>query len=521
MKKSGIYIIQSISKPERIYVGSTVYLDRRKSCHFHSLRKKTHDNPKLLNHAIKYGIKDLSFTVIEQFKFISKEHLLAREQFFIDTLKPWFNITKTAGSSLGVKHTKESRKKMSESAKKKPKISEETRQKMSKSQSRRKMPEEVKRKLSIAKKGIPPTHIVMEAARRARLGIKQSEETKRKRRETMLRLGYPRKGQILGMLGKHHRDESKKRISLSIKEVWKERLASNYISPLKGKSIYTEEERLQRTKIAKIRYKKKLKLMAELHINELTAENLINAEIPMNHVLIETDVDWSNKKSKGGIIVGFNEDVLFAEGDSSHVADLTIPYGIVKKTPKLLYFNPDDSNSMDWETSIEIKEGDMVWFSLMESRNAVCVLCEQKLYRILPYADCYVAKRRFNMMERLDFALFFNISLDETIKEVCIPLNGYVLCEILYKPKISPLDALSENMVDNTRGRVKHVGAPPKAYLRKEYCHIEDLRVGDEVLFDNPAAVFLLERTKALAQFDGDNLYWVVPRRRISLILNR
>ena len=337
----------------------------------------------------------------------------------------------------------------------------------------------------------------------------------------MLRLGYPRKGQILGMLGKHHRDESKKRISLSIKEVWKERLASNYISPLKGKSIYTEEERLQRTKIAKIRYKKKLKLMAELHINELTAENLINAEIPMNHVLIETDVDWSNKKSKGGIIVGFNEDVLFAEGDSSHVADLTIPYGIVKKTPKLLYFNPDDSNSMDWETSIEIKEGDMVWFSLMESRNAVCVLCEQKLYRILPYADCYVAKRRFNMMERLDFALFFNISLDETIKEVSIPLNGYVLCEILYKPKISPLDALSENMVDNTRGRVKHVGAPPKAYLRKEYCHIEDLRVGDEVLFDNPAAVFLLERTKALAQFDGDNLYWVVPRRRISLILNR
>jgi len=240
---------------------------------------------------------------------------------------------------------------------------------------------------------------------------------------------------------------------------------------------------------------------------ELTREELDRAEIPMNHVLVEMIHTSVGIKSKGGVILGFLVDDVFAEGDDSHSANMAECYARVYKVPKALYFNPDDPQSMDWDVDMELQVGDMVWFSIMESKNSPEILCEKTLYKSIPFSDCYIAKRIYKGGPCDSYEV--------------IPLNGYVLCEILYKPKLSDLDVLSENTVDKTKGRVKYVGTPPKAYLRKEYCHIDDLQVGDEVLFDNPAAVFLLERTKALATFDGDNLYWCCPRRRISLILNR
>jgi len=219
------------------------------------------------------------------------------------------------------------------------------------------------------------------------------------------------------------------------------------------------------------------------------------------------------------VILGFNVDTTYAEGDdNSWVADLAECYARVYKVPKALYFNPDDPLSMDWETEMELWVGDMVWFSIMESKNSPEILCENALYKSIPYSDCYVSRRLVQYCP-ISTHIRYTGGVDPILETTC--LNGYVLCERLFKPKLGDLDVLSEDMVDKTKGRVKFVGTPPKAYLRESYCHIDDIRVGDEVMFDNPAVVFLLERTVALANFDGDNLYWVVPRRRISLILNR
>jgi group I intron endonuclease len=65
---------------------------------------------------------------------VSKEVLIEREQHYIDELDPFFNICKVAGSPLGVKHSKETRRKMSEAhkGKKMGPHSEETKRKMSK-----------------------------------------------------------------------------------------------------------------------------------------------------------------------------------------------------------------------------------------------------------------------------------------------------------------------------------------------------------------------------------------------------
>jgi hypothetical protein len=208
------------------------------------------------------------------------------------------------------------------------------------------------------------------------------------------------------------------------------------------------------------------------------------------------------------VVIGFNTDTTYAEGDNSWVADLAECYAEVYKTPHQLFFDPDDPQTMDWETEMELNIGDVVWFSIMESKNAFEVICENNLYKSVPYADCYVCKRDIPTPDGRDAT-------------ITIPLNGYVLCKPVYLPKLSHLDALSEDQIDKSRGTIAFIGNAPKRYLREEYCHIDDLRVGDEVVFDPKTPLFLLERTKSLTKFNGDNLYWVCQRRRISLVLNR
>jgi group I intron endonuclease len=98
-KGHAIYKIVS-KKNGRIYVGSSVCFIKRKKQHIYDLKNKKHCNIKLLNHYNKYD-DDLYFEVLEKVKH--KENLIKREQYYIDTLNPFFNICKKAGSSLGRK----------------------------------------------------------------------------------------------------------------------------------------------------------------------------------------------------------------------------------------------------------------------------------------------------------------------------------------------------------------------------------------------------------------------------------
>jgi len=82
-------------------VGSAINYNKRFTQHSYSLIKKNHCNSKLQNHFNKYGKEDLIYEIIELVHL--KENLIRREQHYIDTLKPFFNICQKAGSTLGYK----------------------------------------------------------------------------------------------------------------------------------------------------------------------------------------------------------------------------------------------------------------------------------------------------------------------------------------------------------------------------------------------------------------------------------
>ena len=97
--KSGIYIITNIVN-KKFYIGSAINLNKRRNQHFHYLRKNKHPNIYLQRSFNKYREENFEFNIIE---FCNKEKLINREQYYIDTLKPNFNICKIAGSSIGRK----------------------------------------------------------------------------------------------------------------------------------------------------------------------------------------------------------------------------------------------------------------------------------------------------------------------------------------------------------------------------------------------------------------------------------
>mgnify|MGYP006921431096 CR=1 FL=1 len=112
-----IYKISSTVKPERFYIGSAKNFNVRIGVHKCQLIKNNHHSVKLQRHVNKYGLDDLAFTVLEVCSF---DGILKREQYYIDSLNPYFNSNPIAGSNQGRvfgKMRKEHAKKISESLK--------------------------------------------------------------------------------------------------------------------------------------------------------------------------------------------------------------------------------------------------------------------------------------------------------------------------------------------------------------------------------------------------------------------
>lgn len=122
-KITGIYLIQSISTPNRVYVGSGININKRWNRHRVLLRRNKHHSPLLQRHYNKYGEDDLVFEIIESGEYLCKQHLLSREQGWFwhyeyeNTEKPYFNCEKIAGNRLGSKASEATRRKLSEQRK--------------------------------------------------------------------------------------------------------------------------------------------------------------------------------------------------------------------------------------------------------------------------------------------------------------------------------------------------------------------------------------------------------------------
>lgn len=106
-KKIGVYRwINNLNG--NTYIGSSINLSVRFYTYY-SLRYLSKSNRPMERALLKYGFSNFSLEILE---YCNSENLLKREQYYLDTLKPEYNIVEIAGSTLGYKHSEESLKKM-------------------------------------------------------------------------------------------------------------------------------------------------------------------------------------------------------------------------------------------------------------------------------------------------------------------------------------------------------------------------------------------------------------------------
>lgn len=104
--------IYKIETEGGFYIGSSVNWKNRKSGHLMHLRKNIHVNTMLQRAFHKYGEDGLVFSIVE---YCHPDKLLEREQYYIDTLSPKYNIAKVAGRMTGYKFTDEQKARFRES----------------------------------------------------------------------------------------------------------------------------------------------------------------------------------------------------------------------------------------------------------------------------------------------------------------------------------------------------------------------------------------------------------------------
>lgn len=227
---------------------------------------------------------------------------------------------------------------------------------------------------------------------------------------------------------------------------------------------------------------------------------------PSNVVIVEMEAEKDLLAS--GIKINFNPDVLYAEGDGSHVADCSAVHGtIVKQVDRLYYKRKDVINSMSWKTELETQIGDVVFFHPLISKNCSEVVVGETVYKVIPYYDLFVAKREYWVDK-----------WKGTKETAIIPLNGNVILKEVYKPKLSKFD-ISEPQVDKFKGIVAFNGSDNQEYQAKGVTDFKGLKYGDFVFIERNSYPFYLERSRWNSHFDQGNQYLVSQKRHIIAVL--
>lgn len=189
--RSGIYAIINLVTG-KTYVGQAFKFNKRWSNHEVELRLGRHCNPYLQASWNKYGEQNFIFIILERCE-CNVELLTWREQHWMDKLKAanrefGYNQAPAAGSSLGYKHSEETKQAWSEyrQANAKPR-SQEVKDKIGAAQKGRVFSPETKAKMAAAKLGKKQSveHIAIRTAHAKgntyNTGRKQSKETIAKR----------------------------------------------------------------------------------------------------------------------------------------------------------------------------------------------------------------------------------------------------------------------------------------------------------------------------------------------------
>ena len=198
----GIYAIVNVINGN-CYVGQTVDFFNRRKQHLGDLLRNDHSSIRLQRSFNEHGVGAFLFCPLEGCAR-DKKVLEERENYWMAFLAPSgrkapeYNMCEVSGSSLGIKRSEETSKKISEAVKKRPPASEETRKKISESNKGHGTSEETRKKIAEKLKGNKnPAGCIRSPEERARISDRKKGNTdtrgKKKSPETLKRMSDAQK----------------------------------------------------------------------------------------------------------------------------------------------------------------------------------------------------------------------------------------------------------------------------------------------------------------------------------------
>lgn len=204
--------------------------------------------------------------------------------------------------------------------------------------------------------------------------------------------------------------------------------------------------------------------------NYLTDEQFHRLKPMSNHVFVE--VEFNDSIKIGG-------QKMFLETDFNPQDHVPVT-GIVKKMPDKLYYTRDDkSESLQWETEIEVRLGDRIFFEYFASLMALAGMIDPaQEYKDPKYI---IHNGKVYIFLKYD-AIFFTKRNDDII-----PVNGFLLCEPIKKHTKTYSIYLPDdirNKESNKYAKIFKAGSSNKEYLEEKYMDAKEAKAGDVVLFD-------------------------------------
>ncbi len=302
----GIYSITNARNGKR-YVGSAKSISKRWQEHLKHLRGGTHPSRHLMNAWQKYGEKVFRFEILAT---CEPEELLQLEQFWIDAFQAadrrhGYNSSPTAGNSLGVKFSPETKAKLSALAiGRKP--SAETKAKLSESRRGKKRSDETKAKISAGARATLARSEVQAKLSAAQRGRKRSAETLARMstaaREQMARPGM-RENLSAKLTGFQHTLDTRRRVSAGVKAAQARPGAKDKMAEARRGKKRSEATKAKMSESAKLNPGAKLNEDSVRQIRKLLADGAMVVEIAemfgvstacIGHV--RTGKNWSHVK---------------------------------------------------------------------------------------------------------------------------------------------------------------------------------------------------------------------------------
>jgi group I intron endonuclease len=198
--KAGVY--QWTHKESgKFYIGSAVDISKRLKNYYNKSYLNRYKNMHICNALLIHGYSSFSLTIIKYIDISNsssnevRKLILEREQYYLNTMKPVYNILKVAGSILGYVHNEKSIAKISEAKKGKPR-SAETRTLLSDANIGKTLHSETKSKISDTMKGM-----IRSAETRTRMS--EAKKGKIISVETRIKMSEAKKGKFLTAETRH------------------------------------------------------------------------------------------------------------------------------------------------------------------------------------------------------------------------------------------------------------------------------------------------------------------------------